>query len=185
MDTYRVESWQLSGGPAWRDTDPFEIIAKAPGNVSPTPEQSREMLQSLLEERFKLKVHRETREGPVYALVIGKNGPRLKKSTAGEFRYSAGGRGRTVKLTFQKTSMDVLARQLPSQAQMDRPVLDRTALSGEWDFDLTFVPGIPPSDSNLPDLFTALRDQLGLRLESQRGPVEKLIIDHAERPSAN
>jgi uncharacterized protein (TIGR03435 family) len=186
MDAYHVESWQLSGGPTWRDTDPFEIIAKAPGDASPTPVQVREMLRSLLEERFKLKVHRETKEGPIYALVVEKNGPKLKKTTASEFSYSAGGGPRgVVKLVYHKVSMNFFANQIASQAQLGRPVLDRTALAGEWDFELTFVQGAAPSNSDLPDLFSALREQLGLKLESQKGLVEKLIIDRAERPSAN
>jgi uncharacterized protein (TIGR03435 family) len=185
MDAYHVESWQLSGGPAWRDTDPFEIIAKAPGDASPTPVQVREMLRSLLEERFKLKVHRETKAGPVYALVVEKNGPQLKKSTASDLSYSAGGPGGVVKLIFKKVSMNFFANQLASQAKLGRPVLDRTGLAGEWDFELTFVQGAASPNSDLPDLFIALREQLGLKLKSQKGPVEKLIIDRAERPSAN
>jgi uncharacterized protein (TIGR03435 family) len=186
MDAYHVESWQLSGGPAWRDTDPFEIIAKAPGDASPTPVQVREMLRSLLEERFKLKVHRETREGPIYALLIEKNGPKLKKSTAIDVSYSVvGGPGEAVKRIFKKVSMNFFANQIASQAELGRPVLDRTGLAGEWDFELTFVQGAAPTNSDLPDLFTALREQLGLKLESQKGPVEKLIIDRADRPSAN
>jgi uncharacterized protein (TIGR03435 family) len=186
MDAYQVESWQLSGGPAWRDTDAFEIIAKAPGDAAPTPAQGREMLRSLLEERFKLKVHRETREGPVFGLVVEKNGPKLKKSTAIDRTYSVGGGpGDTTKLTFEKVSMNYFASRIVSLAQLGRPVLDRTGLAGEWDFKLTFVQGAATSDSDVPDLFTALREQLGLRLQSQRGPVERLIIDRAERPSAN
>jgi uncharacterized protein (TIGR03435 family) len=89
-----------------------------------------------------------------------------------------------MKLIFQKVSMSFFSNQIASQPQLAGPVLDRTGLPGEWDFELTFVQGAP-SNSDLPDLFTALREQLGLKLESQKGPVEKLIIDRAERPSAN
>ncbi len=186
MDAYHVESWQLSGGPAWRDTDPFEIIAKAPGDAAPTPVQVREMLRSLLEERFKLRVHRETKEGPIYALVVEKNGPKLKKSTASDVSYSVGGPRGVVKLIFKKVPMNFFANQIASHAQLGRPVLDRTGLAGEWDFELTFVQGAAPPNPDLPDLFTALGEQLGLKLESRGGPVEKLIIDdRAERPSAN
>jgi len=90
MEAYQVESWQVSGGPPWRDTDPFEIIAEAPGDTSPTPAQVREMLRQLLQKRFRLKVHRMTQEGGIYALILAKNGPKLKKSTAGDFGYSVG-----------------------------------------------------------------------------------------------
>jgi uncharacterized protein (TIGR03435 family) len=88
-------------------------------------------------------------------------------------------------LTFKKVSMNFFANQIASQAQMGRPVLDRTQLAGDWDFELAFVQGAAPTNSEPPDLFTAVREQLGLKLESQRGPVEKLIIDRAERPSVN
>jgi uncharacterized protein (TIGR03435 family) len=169
MDAYHVESWQLSGGPAWRDTGPFEIIAKAPGDASPTPVQVREMLRSLLEERFKLKVHRETKEGPIYALVVEKNGPKLKKSTASDASYSVGGPRGVVKLIFKSASMNFFANQIASQAQLGRPVLDGTGLAGEWDFELMFEQGAAPPNSALPDLFTALQQQLGLKLESQKG----------------
>jgi uncharacterized protein (TIGR03435 family) len=185
MDVYKVASWQISGGPVWLRTDPFEIVAKAPGDASPTPEQLRLMLQTLLEERFGLKVHRETKEGPVYALVVAKNGPKMKRSTATDASFSAGGPHQVVKLTFQKRDMEFFVHQLPANAPLGRSVLDKTGLTGDWDFELTFMPGAPPPDSNVPDLFTALQEQLGLKLESQRGLVEKLIIDHAEKPSPN
>jgi len=81
--------------------------------------------------------------------------------------------------------MNFFANQTPSQAQLGRPVVDRTGLAGEWDFELTFVQDAALPGSDLPDLFTSLREQLGLSLESQRGPVERLIIERAERPSAN
>jgi len=90
-----------------------------------------------------------------------------------------------VKLSFKKVSMNFFANQTPSQAQLGRPVVDRTGLAGEWDFELTFVQDAALPGSDLPDLFTSLREQLGLSLESQRGPVERLIIERAERPSAN
>ncbi len=180
MDAYGVESWQLVGGPVWRDTDPFEIVAKAPGNAAPTPEQRRQMLQSLLEDRFKLKVHRELRDAPVYAMVLAKNGPKLTKSSAADSFYSVGGH----EMKFQKETMESLAKQLSSSARLGRPVLDKTALAGEWDFTLNFMPN-PPPDANVPDVFTALQEQLGLKLESQKAPVEHLIIDHAEKPSPN
>jgi uncharacterized protein (TIGR03435 family) len=180
MDAYGVESWQLVGGPVWRDTDPFEIVAKAPGDTAPTPEQSRQMLRTLLEDRFKLKVHRELRDAPVYALVVAKNGPKLKKSTANDPLFTGSGR----EMKFQKLTMDFFAKQLSSSAGLGRPVLDKTGLTGEWDFTLRFMRN-PPPDSNIPGVFTALQEQLGLKLESQKAQVEHLIIDHAEKPSAN
>jgi uncharacterized protein (TIGR03435 family) len=178
MDVYGVDGWQLVGGPVWRDTDPFEIIAKAPGDAAPAPGQRRQMLQSLLEDRFKLRVHREMRAAPVYALLVAKNGPKLRKSTAADPSWSIGGN----EMMFRKQTIESLAQRLSESAGLGRPVLDKTALSGEWDFTLNFMPN-PPLDSNVPDVFTALQEQLGLKLESQKAAVEHLIIDHAERPS--
>jgi uncharacterized protein (TIGR03435 family) len=186
MDAYKVEPWQLSGGPVWRDTDPFDILAKAPGENAPEPEQIRQMLQTLLEDRFKLKVHRETKEGPIYALVVAaRNGPKLKKSIAADSLFSAGGPRRTMEMIFQKHTMEYLALQLANNGRLGRRVVDKTDLTGAWDFTLTFAAGDPLPDSNVPDLFTALQEQLGLKLESQKGLVEMLVIDHAEKPSPN
>jgi len=179
MDLYKVESWQIAGGPDWLDNQPFEIVAKAPGDAAPTPEERRRMLQTLLEERFRLRIHRETREAPVYVLVVAKNGPKLTKSTASDSFYSVGGH----EMKFQKQTMESLAKRLSGSARLGRPVLDETAVNGEWDFTLSFLPD-PPADSNVPDIFTALQEQVGLKLESRKAPLEYLIVDHAERPSA-
>jgi len=183
MDAYQVESWQLVGGPPWRDTAPWEIVAKAPGDELPSPEQRRLMFQALLEDRFGLRVHRESKEGPVYALVVARSGPKFKPSTARDPYFSAGG-GRAVRLTFQHHNMEFLAHQLPIR-QLGRPVIDKTGLTGDYDFDLNFMPGTPLADSPDPDIFTALQEQLGLKLEPQKGTVETLVIDHAEKPSPN
>lgn len=183
MDAYKVESWQIAGGPEWLDNQPFEIIGKAPGDTAPTPEHRRQMLQTLLEERFRLKVHREMKEGPVYALEVAKRGPKIKRSTAGDPAYSLRTQRGVTTLTFQKQDMESLVHQL-SSAHLGRPVVDKTGLTGDWDFELSFMPNAPP-DSSVPDVFTAVQEQLGLKLEAQKGPVERLVIDHAEKPSAN
>ena len=183
MDAWKVESWQIVGGPAWLDTQPFEILAKAPGDSAPAAQQLRLMLQSLLQERFRLKVHRETKEGPIYALVVAKGGPRMKRSAAAGSRFTLSAPRGVVTLNFQRQPVEYLVRQL-SIAQLGRPVIDRTGLSGDWDFELSFMPN-PSADSNVPDVFTAVQEQLGLRLEAQKGPVERLVIDRAEMPSAN
>jgi uncharacterized protein (TIGR03435 family) len=125
------------------------------------------------------------KKAPSTALVVEKNGPKLRKSTGSDSSYSAGGLGGAVKLSYKKVSLKFFANQLASQAQLGRPVVDRTGIAGDWDFELTFMQAAAPPNSDLPDLFTALREQLGMKLESQKGPVEKLIIDRAERPSAN
>jgi uncharacterized protein (TIGR03435 family) len=188
MTAYQVEPWQISGGPVWMESDRFNIVANAPGESAPTPEQVRQMLQTLLADRFQLKVHREKKEGPVYVLVVDKKGPKLKPSTAADSTFSAGGGARAVRLTFQKRTMEYLALQLSNSGGLGREVLDKTGLTGTYDFNLHWAPGTdgaPPPDSNEPGLFTALQEQLGLKLEPQKAPVEMLIIDRAEKPSPN
>lgn len=188
MTAYQVESWQISGGPVWLDTDRFNIVANAPGEGSPTGEQVRQMLQTLLAERFQLKVHREKKERPVYALVVDKHGPKLKPGTSADSSFTAGGRARTVQLTFQKRTMEFFALQLSTSGGLGREVVDKTGLTGNYDFKLEWAAGNdgnPPPDSNEPGLFTAVQEQLGLKLEAQRAPVQTLVIDHAEKPSPN
>jgi uncharacterized protein (TIGR03435 family) len=188
MTAYQVEPWQISGGPVWMETDRFNIAANAPGESAPTPEQVRQMLQTLLADRFQLKLHREKKEGPVYALVVDRKGPKLTPSTSADSTFTLGGGLRGVRLTFQKQTMEYFALQLSNNGGLGREVLDKTGLTGTFDFNLHWAPGTdgaPPPDSNEPGLFTALQEQLGLKLEPQKAPVEMLVIDHAEKPSPN
>jgi uncharacterized protein (TIGR03435 family) len=177
-DAYGLKYNQISGGPAWTDTDRFDIAAKAEGD--PSHEQMMKMLQSLLAERFQLKIHRESKEGAVYALVVAKNGPRLQAAKTGEesfLRFN-----RTGVVTGQNTSMSLLADRL-NDFDFGRPVLDRTGLKGNFDFKFEYAPDDAKPDSG-PSIFTALQE-LGLKLEPQRGPVEVLVIDRAAKPSGN
>ena len=173
---YGVQESLIEGGPAWINSEPYEILAKA--GDSATNAQLLPMLQSLLEDRFKLKVHRETRQRRIYALTVVKNGPKLHPSEGGgEGFFGRRGRG---PITGRKASMAVLAATL--SRLMGRKVIDRTGLSGVYDFTLEFAP--PDAiDSPLPALVTALQEQLGLKLEATNGPVEVLVIDHAEKPT--
>jgi uncharacterized protein (TIGR03435 family) len=190
MDAYHLNaSYQISGGPSWMDSDfdRFDIVANAPGEGTPTADDVRRMLQTLLADRFQLKLHRETRERPVYALVVAKNGTKLKESAPDkEFSISVGG-GRTSHLTMTKATMEQLAVQL-STSGLDRPVLDKTGLAGHYDITLNWIPeynGPPAPDSNGISVFTAVQEQLGLKLEPKKAPVEILVIDHVEKPSEN
>jgi uncharacterized protein (TIGR03435 family) len=162
----------------------------------------RERLRALLAERFQLTLHRETKEQSVYALVVAKGGPKLQQGQAKEATGPRGpmmrmGRG---ELSGQGVELEMLTRTLSSQ--LGRTVIDRTGLKGNFDFKLTWTPdpgqsagppgGLPagadappPPDPNGPSVFTALQEQLGLRLESQKGPVEMLVIDRVEKPSEN
>ena len=202
---YQVPAFQISGGPKWVDSDRFNIEARA---EDPTTGyiQLRLMTQSLLEDRFRLKLHRETRESAVYLLVTTKGGPKMTPSidqatpdaTGPSFSPADGPlRGGAVKgrgmLVTNAATMSVLANLLTSE--LGRPVLDQTKLKTRFDIRLRWTPdplaatGPDGKDSDagtdLPGLFTALREQLGIEIKSGRGPVEFLVIDSAEKPLPN
>jgi bla regulator protein blaR1 len=210
---------QIIGGPDWLDRDRFDIVAKADGDVVPGPNGPLPlMIQSLLADRFKLAVHNETREMPIYALVMarsdGKRGPQLNPSAVdcaamrgrggppptpapGE-RLPCAMRISPGNLTGGGMAMAQLASALGRMPAVNRIVEDRTGLTGGFDFDLTWTPdqaqlppggpppGAPPLapiDPNGPSLFAAVQEQLGLKLESTRGPVPVIVIDRAEPPT--
>jgi len=146
------------------------------------------MMQALLADRFKLALHRDTKELPVYALTIARGGPKLSAS-GGEFPRMRIGRGQ---IEAQKWTMAKFASDLARQ--LGRPVIDRTELAGTYDFKLEWTPdesqpgsAEPGGERTIsvvgPSIFTALQEQLGLRLESTKGPVEILVVDHVEKPS--
>ncbi len=148
-------------------------------------EQMLARLRALLAERVQLKVHTETKEMPVYALIVAKNGAKIAK-TADTFTKEAslsvrrGADGKT-ELSGKQAPLASLARQLSNQT--GRPVIDKTELEGHFDFKITFAGDLADSDG--PSIFTALEEELGLKLDPQRGPVELIVIDSAQRPSAN
>ena len=186
MEAYRVDSYQISRGPAWLASDRFDINAKAPGDRTLTADRKREMLRALLEDRFQLKVHRETREQPVYSLVVAKGGPKLKASSEdARPGMTLESKGQAVEILFSKWDMARLAGQISGNE--GRKVVDKTGLSGEYDITLSYADDrrAAGGQQDGPSLFTALQEQLGLKLESQKGPVEVLVIDHAEKPSEN
>ena len=239
-NAYGVKSFQISG-PGWLDSERYDIVAKLPRGA--TKAEFMAMLQNLLAERFKLTLHREKKDLPMYVLVVGKNGPKLKESVddaapkEGDVPKSdgpaaamgkiaigkdgfpvlppgSGGRGATAmmlmngnaRMTANRQSMAGLAEML--SGQLDLPVVDMTGLTGNYDFTLYFAPeglvgmrlpgGLPPppppgeggpgmpmasapdAQSN-PSLFAALQEQLGLKLEQRKGPVDLLVIDHLEK----
>jgi uncharacterized protein (TIGR03435 family) len=168
----------------------YDIVAKAQGDGVPTTDELKQMLQSLLADRFKLRVHREMRQMPVYALVIGKNGLKLKASApdAGNLgRMTISGRNYVV--TRPKATVDDVVSAI-SNAFLERPVLDKTGLTGAYDLKLTYTPNIRSNREGDPDLndisiFTAVEEQLGLKLEPQKAEIEILVVDHLEKPSEN
>jgi uncharacterized protein (TIGR03435 family) len=190
----------LTGGPSWIRSERFEIQALMPaGSPIYTLDQFmkgdapklEQMLQAMLAERFKLTVHQETKEVPAYALVPGKGGPKLTRPAAEDktnfgMRRQADPNGQiSNKIVGRKTELRDFAFLLLLTTR--RPVIDRTGLTGEFNFDLEFAPfdSADPAESSAPSLFTALQEQLGLRLENTKAPLDGLVIDHAERPSDN
>jgi uncharacterized protein (TIGR03435 family) len=241
MNAYGVKGFQISG-PGWLDSERFDIVAKLPPGS--TKADFMVMLQNLLAERFKLTLHREKKDLPMYALVVGKNGPKMKESVddpapkegdapkaggpadgpgAAMGRITVGkdgfpvlpGRGATAmmltsggaRMNANRQTMAGLAEML--SGQLDLPVVDMTGLTGKYDYTLSFsreglggmrlgappplaAPppgegggGMPtastPDGESSPSLFTALQEQLGLKLEQRKGPVDLLVIDHLEK----
>jgi uncharacterized protein (TIGR03435 family) len=244
-NAYNVKGYQLSG-PKWLDTERFDITAKIP--MGTTKEQFQLMLQNLLAERFKLTLHHETKELPMYALVVGKGGSKLKESAeddpaappqpplpplggdaAGPVRLKVGadgtpqlppGMGKNgMMMMMTNGRMHLVGNHRPIGAllemlgnQLGRPVVDATDLKGNYDFTLDFAPDgmngpmgmMPPPppqheggpaaggpmaaapDNAGPTIFTALQEQLGLKLEQRKGPVDLLVIDRLEKvPTEN
>jgi len=208
---YDIQDFQLLAGPAWINDDRWDIMARTPDFVMPQDpnnlsdqqrktiqEQMQERLRSLLTERCGLAVRRETKEQPIYALTVGKNGPRLQPtkqtgSNNGTNTNMSNGRGTA---TFTGVTMAVLAQQLARRT--GRPVVDNTGLPGKYDFKLEWTadvgqpgavngggPGPNSSEPVGPTIFTAIQEQLGLRLESQKGPVEMIVIERVQKPSEN
>jgi len=183
-NAYHLRDDQIIGGPRWITTDLYDIAAKAESTVPLTAEQSRQLLQAVLADRFRLECHRETRETPVYALVVGKDGSKLKDAGISgnnpRLRMTANAAGKHI-IAWHST-MQQLALLLSGTA--GRPVVDKTGLSKKYAFQLDWNPADAP-DSDIPSVFTAVQQQLGLRLEPQKVPFEVLVIDSADRPSAN
>jgi uncharacterized protein (TIGR03435 family) len=215
QNAYSLQPFQIVGGPSWVESDRYEIDAKAEGN--PPREQLLAMLQPLLAERFHLQTHRETRELPVYALVVSKGGSKLPSPQDGSCTKQDPNSapilpppgtpppcGRIV-VRASPAGVRMLGGQVPLSefirvlsTVMGRTVLDRTGLTATYDISVGFTPdslaaGLPPlnipsagaSDSAPPSIVTAIQEQLGLKLESTKGPVNVLVIDRVERPTAN
>lgn len=186
----------IVGVPSWADSDAYDIEAKVAASDLPAfhkllPMQRNPMLQPLLAERFHLVAHFETRTLPAYALVVSKDGPKLKEIQPGILSNGLkdpGGADTTRdRITATGISAQAIAHML--QMQLGRPVVDRTGLTGNYSFTLKFAPiqsaASSDGDSVAPSLFTAVQEQLGLRLEPVKAPVQVLVVDHIEKPSEN
>jgi uncharacterized protein (TIGR03435 family) len=200
---YDDDRW--SGGPAWLDKARFDIEAKFDATKYPslTREERQIMLRQLLADRFKLSVHHEPKVFPLYELVLAKTGPKFKETESREIRRSpisgdviCEGGGRRGKIDMHGCTIKQLADNLSGYAHFDlgRKVVDQTGLTGHYTFALQWarVDATNPSNSALnapepdgPSIFTALLEQLGLELKTIKGPLDTMVIDHAEMPSEN
>jgi uncharacterized protein (TIGR03435 family) len=190
---YDVRSLQIEGGPRWADASKYDVDA-TPG----TPPQGATLpptgwtnvrfeVQALLKDRFQLQLHRETRTAPIYSLAIAKGGIKLSATHSPQKGINAG----QGTMLGEAASMTQLAYKLSRLLQ--RPVVNNTGLEGNFDFKLEWTPELGPSapdgqpvdTSGGPSIFSALQEQLGLRLEATKGPVDVLVIDHVDKPSEN
>lgn len=183
MSAYQLNEYQIAGGPKWMDSAKFNIDAKLPAGA--LQEQIPLMTQTMLADRFKLEFHRETRTLREYALVVAKGGPKFGTPSESSHKGVATSQSDN-QITGWGRPISDLARMLIGA--VGAPVVDQTGLKGQYDFDLKFAPLLGVSrdgDDALPDVFAVLQERLGLKLEAITGPVEVLVIEQAEKPTAN
>jgi bla regulator protein BlaR1 len=206
---YHMQNFQISGGPGWLNSDRYDIEAKSSGggevDIRKLSEAQRDefekriqlKVQTLLAERFNLAIHRESKEMPIYELVVAKGGPKLTPAAADDGKGPRGMRIRPGAFEGMGATLPMLAQTLSDATS--RKVIDKTSITGNYDFKLDWTPEpgqmapppgvenetLPPPDPSGPSIFTAVQEQLGLRLESTKGSVEVLVIDRVEKPSAN
>jgi uncharacterized protein (TIGR03435 family) len=196
---YWLNSHQLVGGPAWMASEKYDNVGQPNGEGVPSEEQWKEMVRKLMADRFQLKFHTEKREMPVYLLVLAKTELRIAPTNnegpnpVPNFIYGSPG---GVAMDPRYCTMNDFARMLQSWF-VDRPIIDRTGITGRHDFQVWWTPDQtvsaamgprpepPPDEVQAPDLFTALQQQVGLKLESAKQPADVIVIDHVERPSEN
>ncbi len=186
MSAWGVGPNQISGGPGWLASDRFEIAAKADRPVDDDAVLML-MLQNLLKERFHLVVHREKRTMAALILEATRGGAKVEKAAGGEPATNTTTSNARITIEARNTGMDLFARVLARQTEL--PVIDRTGPAGVFNFQLHWTPVRTSQPDKKaaeePSLFTAIQEQLGLRLRSEQAPVEVLMIDHVEHPSEN
>jgi uncharacterized protein (TIGR03435 family) len=184
MGSYGVGPEQVVGEPDWVDTVPFDIVAKADQPVEDDAVMNA-MLQRLLADRFKLVLHRETRSLEAYVLEVDKKGAKLAVAMGGESSTNTSTNQAGVTISAHNTGMELLAEDLARA--VDLPVVDQTGLKGIYNFTLHWTPDDLRTANNADSIsiFTAIEEQLGLRLHATKAPVQVLVIDHVEKPSPN
>lgn len=199
---YNLTPRAVLGGPAWTGSDRFEIVAVTPGETRPTQDDQMAMLRKLLTDRFGLAFHREKKEFSIYELTVAKTGSKLvatkappdQSPTLTSTLYPAASGGIDKAVMPARNATIAQFASILQRGALDRPVVDSTGISGRFDFDLEWTPdetqfggNLPPGppDNAKPSLYAAIEQQLGLRLQATKGPVEALVIDHLARPSEN
>jgi uncharacterized protein (TIGR03435 family) len=195
---YDIQDKQIVGAPDWINSDRFDISAKPDTPGQPDGEQLKEMVQKLLADRFALKFHKDEKQMGAYVLTVGKSGPNMKQNTSNPNGLPGLFFGPIGTLHVMNATMQNFTGLMQS-AVLDRPVVDKTGLTGRWDFTLKWTPDesqftgmgikIPPPAADAPNpappLFTAIQEQLDLKLEAQKTQVPVLVIDHVDHPSPN
>jgi uncharacterized protein (TIGR03435 family) len=194
---YDLNPKTISGGAEWVESDHYNIVAITPGEARPSRDEQMTMLRALLADRFKLAFHREAKQFSIFELQVTKGGPKLKPTAAALDTPPSVGPGvvypQRIVLPGRNATMGEFTSLL-QRAILDRPVVDKTGLSGRYDFDLEWAPDetqfggdvpVASPDAPSPPLFRAIQDQLGLRLVATRGPVDALVVNTAERPSVD
>ena len=189
---YDMNPRTISGGPAWVESQHFNIEAVTPGDVAPTRLEQMQMLRALLVDRFGLRFHRQDKEMAIYALSVAKSGSKLKTAAKPDDQPKIVGivYPDRIEVPGRSVTMDDFVAML-QRATLDKPTVNRTGLMGKYDFDLHFAQDetqyggeVPkaPDDAQSPPLFTAVQEQLGLRLEATRGTVSTLVVDEVVKP---
>jgi len=189
-----LQDIEISGLPKWAETDGFDVQTQPEAGFSPTKQQTKEMLQAMLEDRFKLKIRRGTKSTPIYTLVVDKGGLKMKLSESVDAVGASGSKIDFGQIHESRKPIGLLVMYLTGRAA-GRMIVDKTGLTGLYDIDLKWTPdllangvGLPPgaeTDAPGPSLFTALQEQLGLRLVSETGQVDAFVVESVEKPTEN
>jgi uncharacterized protein (TIGR03435 family) len=196
--SFDLQDYQLTGGARWMETDRYEVVATYPGET--TGAERRRMMQAMLADRFSLAIHRESKETPGFALIVGRNGAKLKAAGPGDPGMMLGRDPKTGQRTLTATGAKMAGFAAMLATILSRPVEDKTGLDGVFDFTIEWTPDDtqsaiggpgkggqeePAGDPAGASLSSAIGETLGLALKTQKAPIEVVVIDHAEKPSGN
>jgi uncharacterized protein (TIGR03435 family) len=196
MFAYGIHPLQIMDGPEWLKTDKFDVVVQPSLPGRPSTAQMRSIVQKLLADRFKLAFHHAQRELPVYRIVAAKGGPKLTPTTDEARAANTAAVGiSSGQMTVRNATVKEFASLMQRYVRLDRPIVDHTGIAGKYDYQLSWTPdfsqfdGHPPgparNDENAPTLYTAMQEQLGLKLEPAREPTDVMVIDGVARPSEN